>query len=361
MRSFTLFVLLLASTGALGGPSGLPENWQRVNALAIDPKDPRILYLDMVTENRGGGLFKSTDGGSTWQALPRKAGGPGSNGIEDSPGMVLTLVVSPLKPGTLFAGTFSGLFKSTNRGLEWAAMEVGKVDQARRDSRPLAVSVLLFDPKNSTTLYAGTEEGVFRSTDEGLHWTPLPAGPVVTEFGMDAAELEVSALVADPTRSGTLYAVGQAGIYKTVDDGSSWHLIDKGLRVEEFSPGVEALAVDPQSPQVLLASTGEGLFRSADGGESWSLREDGIESEVRLLAFEPGNSAMVYAGTGGALLRSDNGGESWMRLLVEGVTTLVFDPRDPATIYAGTDTGLFKSTNRGESWISAGRGLAGTP
>ena len=386
VRFLACLTLFVAGAGALGGFQGLPENWQRINALAIDPHDPRILYLDVITERRGGGLFKSTDGGSTWQALPKSASSPGSSGLEDPSGMmVLGLVVSPLKPDTLFAGTLAGSFKSTDGGRSWAPMEPVRIDRPQKGPKNVTLSGLQFDPANPKTLYARTGEGLLKSTDEGLHWTLLRIEPVVTEIeqegsesqledpefdplrpttfymGLEDPENQVGDLVLDPHRPATLYALTGGGLFKTRDAGSSWRLIGKGVAIEEPFADIQVLAIDPHSPKLLLAGAEEGLFKSVDEGETWSPWGQGLESPFNLLAFDPEKPGVVYAVAGGSLLRSENAGETWSRIREGGATAFAFDPRNPATIYVGTDAGLFKSTDRGETWTSASRGLPGTP
>lgn len=385
VRFLAWLALLVAGAGALGGFQGLPENWQRINALAIDPHDPRILYLDVITERRGGGLFKSTDGGSTWQALPKSASSPGSSSLEDSSGMmVLTLVVSPLKPETLFAGTYGGHFKSTDGGRSWAPMEPVRIDRPQKGPMNVTLSGLQFDPANPKTLYARTGEGLLKSTDAGLHWTLLRIEPVVSEIepedsesqledpefdplrphtfymGLEDTENQVGDLVLDPHRPATFYALTGGGLFKTHDAGSSWRLIGKGLAIEEPFADIQALAIDPHSPKLLLAGAEEGLFKSVDEGETWS-PWGGLESPFGLLAFDPEKPGVVYAVAGGGLLRSENAGKTWSRIREGGATAFAFDPRNPATIYVGTDAGLFKSTDRGETWTSASRGLPGSP
>jgi photosystem II stability/assembly factor-like uncharacterized protein len=363
VRFLACLALLVAGTGALGGFQGdLPENWQRINALAIDPHDPRILYLDVITERRGGGLFKSTDGGSTWQALPKSASSPGSSSLNDPSGMmVLALVVSPLKPDILFAGTLVGPFKSTDGGKSWTPIESGMIDRSKKGPTNVTVSGLQFDPANPKTLYAGTEAGVFRSTDEGLHWTLLRAEPVADKLGLEDPEIQVGEPVFDPRWPETFYTPAEGGLLKTSDAGSSWRLIGKGLTIEEPIAYVQALAIDPHSPKVLLAGNEEGLFKSVDEGETWSPWGESIDAEFSFLVFDPEKPGVVYAGLRGALLRSENAGATWSKIRGDDPAAFAFDPRNPATIYVGTYTGLFKSTDRGETWTSASRGLPGTP
>jgi photosystem II stability/assembly factor-like uncharacterized protein len=158
-----------------------------LSALAIDPRTPSTLYAGTGSYiNRiidGYGIFKSIDGAMSWQAV--------NTGLSNR--VVLALAINRTAPGTLYAGTEGGVFKSTDAGATWNT--TGLTDTS--------VGSLAIDPIRPRTLYAATYgEGVFKSTDAGATWGALNAGLTVTE---------VNALAIDPITPGILYAGTQGG------------------------------------------------------------------------------------------------------------------------------------------------------
>jgi photosystem II stability/assembly factor-like uncharacterized protein len=202
------------------------------------------------------------------------------------------LVVDPDTPTTLYAGTDQGLFKSTDGGGTWYETIANFL------SRPDNI-VLVIDPSTPTTLYAGACSegsgicGVYKSTDGGSTWnettTGLPSNRHVTD------------LVIDPSTPTTLYAgidiissfVG--GIYKSIDGGESWSDASTGLPPYYRSNYVSSLAIDPDTPATLYAGINNmgggvvaGVFKSTDGGSTWSEMNTGLTSQaVYTLAIDP--------------------------------------------------------------------------
>ena len=108
--------------------------------------------------------------------------------------------------------------------------------------------VLAIDPQKPSTLYAGTDHGVFKSTDGGAAWSAVNTG--LPSTGVDA-------LAIDPATPSTLYAGGGGGVFKSTDGGAAWSAINTGLT----TPWVGALAIDPVTPSTLYAGTwGGGVF-----------------------------------------------------------------------------------------------------
>jgi photosystem II stability/assembly factor-like uncharacterized protein len=122
-----------------------------------------------------------------------------------------------------------------------------------------------------------------------------------------------------PTRDGVIYMGGDvAGVYKSVDHGRHWRLINNGL----VNYAVYSLAVDRMSPQTVYAATEGGLCKSTDGGEHWKVLPRTGPKELRLtgernrsvrnIAVDPTNSSVVYAGSpSGKIYKSTDGGQNW--------------------------------------------------
>ena len=210
------------------------ESWQGlmddlpidlVTTIAADPVNPQTLYLGLEQ-----GLYKSTDGGGHWTAL--------QNGLPLERVFPKSVVADPSRPQTLYLGTlFSGVYKSTDGGASWRASGAG----ANRFVRMIAI-----DPKNQTTLFAATDVGLYKSTDAAANWhaTGLMAGPNDVYF--------VHNVVLDPSIPSTLYAGTRNGVMKSTDGGASWTALTNGFT---RSLDIMALAIDPVNPQTLYAAT----------------------------------------------------------------------------------------------------------
>jgi photosystem II stability/assembly factor-like uncharacterized protein len=142
------------------------------------------------------------------------------------------------------------------------------------------VSALALDPQSPDTLYAGTvDNGVFKSTDAGGRWSAINAG---------LGDLRITELAIDPQSVSTLYAgTSSGGVFKSIDAGGSWSAINAGLNYVTASIG--ALAIDPQVPATLYAGTSSGgVFKSTDGGSIWVAASAGLPGlGITTLAIDP--------------------------------------------------------------------------
>jgi photosystem II stability/assembly factor-like uncharacterized protein len=367
-------------------------------ALVIDPSNPNTIYAGFLSSRDfpfgGAGLFKSRDGGATWQPI--------SDGLS---GDVMTVAIDRSSSSTIYAGSNRGVFKSTNGALNWSAVTRG-MD---------AVSVRTLAVAHANTMYAGTDLGVFKSTDGGTSWSASGLNP--SAFGLPSYE-GVSGLVLDPNNSDTIYACISGaghGVFKSIDGGASWvfkrsaasFLEDGGFFamaidpinsniiyasgfanyydntyyfVEKSNDGGEnwteilnnqtgPLLVDSDNPNTIYLGLWHSVGKSIDGGATWNYFTNGLPaSSINQLALDPGNSNTIYAATGHqgyeqdhdtGVFKSTDGGESWNGVGPSAIVlALAIDPSQPKTIYAGTlGKGVFKTTDGGESWSSFNTGL----
>jgi photosystem II stability/assembly factor-like uncharacterized protein len=310
-----------------GGPQG-----GTVNALAIDPSAPATLYAGTTL-----GVFKSTNRGTNWTAVNSGLRIPNS----ETPASVNALAIDPATPTTVYAGTYQGVFKSTDRGTNWIFVNF-----------PSSVNSLAIDPSVTGTLYAGTPFGVLKSTDGGTNWiyvnSGLRPGPV-------------NSLAIDPSVPGTLYAGTFSGVFKSTNGGTSWTSVNSGLTVTNI---VATIVIDPSTPTTLYAGIPRaGVFKSINGGTSWTPINAGLTATIVVsLAIDPSAPATLYTGTldGGAFESSD-GGASWTAvnagLTPQAANVLAIDPSTPTTLYVGNWLGVFMSSNRGTSWTAVNVGL----
>jgi len=339
-----------ADAGATWALSGTGLAATRVQTIAIDPATTSTLYAGTLTPNGvpSVGIFKSTDSGATW--VPADAGifdpvtGTGPVDVE-------SIAIDPHNSSILLAGTlFSEVFRSVDGGANWQSVTFGG------NSIGLQTSSIVFDPTNSSKVYAATSSGLLRSSDGGSTWG----------FAGNAG-VPFYALAIDPTTPATLYA-GDAtgsGIWKSTDSGSHWATANVSLPGSAGSrPFITALAVDPSHPATVYAATfGNGLFVSTNGAGSWAQASSGIrDSRVASITFAPGQSSTLYAGTyGGGVYRSADGAQSWtpanIGLVASLIGAVVPDPSTAGRVFAATSDGVAVSGDFGATWTDASQGL----
>jgi|GEM_PF-2381641 len=261
-----------------------------------------------------------------------------------------------------------GVFRSLDGGRSWQPAESGMTGV-------LDLQTLARNPADPETLWAGSPaHGVLRSRDGGRTWETWNDGlseGLSKGIGGNPSGVSVKALRAVPGPGGTiLYAGSIEGRVWRRDarasgaaGGERWHPAG-----EPLGPPIFVLAADPRDPSRMWAGTAGGLFRSVDGGDSWSEASDGLPSRfVKGVAASPVTPDEVWAGTGAGAARSVDGGRTWQPLEestsglppVE-VRIFVFDRDDPARMWAGSAEGLFTSFDGGESWQPDESGLPQT-
>lgn len=307
---------------------------QPASVVAVDGSAGRFLM------GTGEGVAESDDNGQTWNTADL--------GLGTFP--ALSVVTSPLDDKTLYAGSWDhGIARSSVSG---GSLQTGWL---RTAPPPWDVESMAVDSKG-TTVYAGTGNGVWISTDSGADWvesTQLNGG-------------EVAAMAADPSQPGTVYAaiygatVIVGGLWRSTDSGSSWQRIDAGLDRHTFT----ALAITVHPHEIWLAIDGEGVTVSSAQTINWG--PAGGSQRTDALAVDPEGS--VFAGactnTGGVLYRSSASG--WSRLdaglNASCVTGLATDPTVINLVYASTlADGVFVSNNGGTSWSPMDSGLPSGP
>ena len=198
------------------------------------------------------------------------------------------------------------------------------------------ITSLVADPgPTSATLYAGTKnEGLFKSTDGGVHWTAVNTG-----LGIDIANLSITALVMDPDSPNTLYAGTVSGhLFKTATGGVSWFTMTPSW----VGSPIYALAIrkHPGSPTTVYASKAGVVYKSTDGGVTWTFASNGVSTVQTLLA--PSTTwPVVYAGTSSdGVYANMTDGTDWIPFN-SGLATAPIQSLavDGGLLYAATDVG----------------------
>lgn len=296
-------------------------------------------------------VYKSVDGAANWSNDNYGLGGINAPSAGNPTPGASALVIHPTQTSTVYAATAAGVFKTTNGGRTWFATNTGL---------PTAgVGALLIDPSTPTTLYATisnfTDNGVYKSTDGGATWNRRSNG-----LGTSA----ITGIVIDPTTPNTLYAsidgccAAVTRIYKTTDGADNW------VPVGSSPPLVPmALTIDPLNPSTLYVSDAANpgtVFRSTNSGATW--QPLGTITFARSFAVSPLTAGVVYAGTDQGIFKSTDSGNSWT-LFSPKIGKIVFDPVSSSTLYlltnpnSFTPEGLLKSTNNGQTFVAMNKGL----
>ncbi len=352
----------------------------RVSDIALDPKNPFAFYVALGT----GGVMKTTDNGVTWDAVFAK----------EAVAAVGAVAVSPADPKVVWVGTGeandrnssswgNGVYRSTDGGSTWTHVGL-------RQSRTIARIVV--HPTDANTAWAaamgdlwrpGGERGLFKTTDGGSTWqavltAPAPYGDRVGcgEVALDPQDPSVlyAALYARQ-RTPWSFAAGPAatdgkdlgGIFKSADGGATWKKLGGGL------PGMTGrigLDVHRKDPRIVVAivqsdeggsadfreveSKRGGVFRSEDGGATWT-RTSPLDprpfyfSQIRI---DPEDQKRVFV-LGFSAHVSEDGGRSFREDLFSKIHpdwhAMAIDGRDPQRIVVGTDGGLYQTYNRGKT------------
>lgn len=242
--------------------TGLGDNMQ-LTAIVITPGDNSKIYAG----TQGGGVYKSTNSAGNWT--------PFNSNLDNLNVIALTLSESDQ---ILFAGTLGGggAFKTQTEAAEWE-----KVLTA------IVVEAVLVSPHNHLTVFAGTNGGLFLSTDGGETFPATPVQSITTR---------VTAIASDPVHEGTFYVGTQSeGLYKTIDNAETWSQVNEGLS----DLYITTLVVSENTPQILYAGTNSGeIYRTGNGGNSWTSVSTGLPAgAVAALAAKPGDQEIVFAGT----------------------------------------------------------------
>jgi photosystem II stability/assembly factor-like uncharacterized protein len=330
----------------------------RLVSATVDPNDPMTVYA--VTTS---GLFRSTNGGDIWEALPNSpVGGASPAGIAVDPADSRVLYAS------LSGGNVSGVYRSSDRGATW-----------NRTSLRDPAFTLLFDPVDASRLFALTIAGLQVTLDRGESWRRLARGHQPYRLAIDSADSNLLYIIAGgfafrssdggetvtpidansvrgyvdtivASASGVVLTGSGRGVYRSEDAGRAWKTANLGIR-ETFVP---SLAVDPADPAVVFAASGQGIYSTRDRGQSWEGPVAGSPAAT-VVAIDPSNRSTLYA-SGRGVHKSTDGGQTWQDKtpLVDGrladyIADLVIDPNDARRVLAAYDS-VYRSLDGAESW-----------
>ncbi|HJT15813.1 MAG TPA: hypothetical protein VJ853_00420 [Thermoanaerobaculia bacterium] len=353
----------------------------RIDDFAVVESNPDIVYVGSAS----GGVFKTVNGGITWEPL-----------FDDQATSTIgDITIAPSDPSIVWVGSGeannrqssswgNGVYKSTDGGKTWTRMGLEKT---------MAIGRIVINPSDPNIVYVAAggnlwgpspDRGVYKTTDGGKTWTKVL-------FVND--DTGVSDIIMDPTSPGTLLAAAYqrrrtvfgyngsgpgSAIYKTTDGGATWKKVEKGLpwdpdaklgpagddetatdkSIERQQTGRIGLDFYRKNPNVVYAvveNAEGGVFRSEDRGETWTKMSstDPRGSYYSQIRVDPNNDQRIWV-CGAQMYVSDDGGRTFRTNVVTRIHgdfhALWIDPNDSNLMLAGSDGGIHISRDRGLHW-----------
>ena len=343
--------------------------------LLVDLRDSKTIYASGHRHKAPGGFFRTTDGGATWKESKELKGEA-----------IQAMTQSDFDPNILWVGTVNGVWMSKNSGADW--------EKPVSTSTPVNVDVVTMDPRNTSTIYAGTWWRAYKTTDAGKNWRLIKNGMI--------DDSDVFAINLDPRNPDHVVASACSGIYESQNGGELWKKIQG---IPSQSRRTRDILQNPSIAGSIYAATTEGFWMSSNSGVSWSITTS-RDLEINSIAVHPDEPNRIFIGTnnygvmvsndggrnfvpasgnftsrftyfvqpdakqpnrlyaathnvatgGGFFFVSSDGGQTWQQgkgLDVIRVRPFVLkqDDSNPSMMYLGTNVGIFKSIDRGNSWL----------
>jgi photosystem II stability/assembly factor-like uncharacterized protein len=327
-------------------------NWHRLaklgnddgfvlDSIVVNSADPATIYVGAWKNSVDGGLWVSHDRGKSWTEPAQLKGQP-----------VHALAEAPSDPRILYAGTLEGVFRSSDGGTTWAQI-------SPPDSHEIhEIESLAVDPGDADTVYAGTWHLPWKTTDAGKTWHNIKQGLIV--------DSDVFSIIVDPERTHTVYLSACSGIYKSENAGALFRKI-QGIPSE--ARRTRSLMQDPEHRDVVYAGTTEGLYKTVNAGKDFTRMTD-TDVVVNAVYVDPGDSNRVLLATDrGGVLTSEDGGATFtpsnQGISERKVAAVLVDKDNPELLYAGVVNdkkygGVFRSSDGGGRWEQLGSGLDGS-
>ncbi len=294
-----------------------------IGALAVAPSNPNTIYVGSGEGLRrpdlsvGNGIYKSTDAGRTWKHLD----------LHDAQ-QIASIIVDPKDPDRVFVAAQGhpygpneqrGVFRSLNGGQTWQKVlykdeNVGAVD-------------LVFDPRNSHVIFAGMwasrrppwttdgsyggpGSGLYKSTDGGGSWRQITKG-LPTEAD-DLGRIGLAVSPSDPDRMYALVDAGKkTGVYRSDDAGESWQLVNTEERVSGRGDDFACVRVDPRNKDVIYVAN-TSTYRSTDAGRNFTaIKGAPGGDDYHTIWINPENPGIIALAVDQGATISVNGGQTW--------------------------------------------------
>lgn len=356
------------------------KNWRQSNTnftsrftYSITPDNERPDRLYAITRNvgsSGGFFFYTDDRGQNWQQAKNL------DVIRVTPSVVLQ---DRVDPNVIYLGTNVGVFRSPDRGLTWTLFappkprstpKKGIASKTKAPVKPTVVAppvvptgpvvipaltedvqVLAYSEDGKNTIFAGTDGGLYRSTDISKGWEKVLLGEGINE--------SILAFHTSPKSPDTIWlGTAMSGVVVSRDGGTTWQKING---VPQDVP-ISSIATDPQRPERVYVGSTQAFWLSRDGGKTWNRRGGNLPlGNFTSILINPLNTDEIYISSSlesdGGIFYSSDTGMKWKRLDSKDmpipsrrVWAMFFDRQDPNRIYAAShSSGVYRIERRPET------------
>jgi len=338
----------------------------RVDDFAVVESDPRVIYVGAAA----GGVFKTVNGGQSWQAIFENQSNPSIGDLALAPSNPSILYVGTGEPNNRQSSSWgNGVYKSMDGGATFTHLGLEQTHHIGR---------IVVHPTDPNTVYVAAQgdlwgpskdRGVYRSTDGGAHWTQV----LFIDENTGANDIAI-----DPQSPNILYATAyerrrtvfgfngggpHSGVYRSTDGGTTWtklggQTLGRGLPTNG-DIGRCALDIYRKNPNIVYAliehQTQGGVYRSEDKGVTWTRMGDtnprpSYFSQIRV---DPNNDQKLWLG-GVNIYMSEDGGRTFVQTRFRGVHSDVhgiwIDPSDSDHLLSGNDGGVWVTWDAGRNW-----------
>lgn len=319
---------------------------QQVASIVIDPADPDRVFVAALGHPYGAnperGVYRSLDGGTTWSKVLYRDENTGAVDLAFDPTdpTVVYAVLWAARQGPWeydngYAGPGSGLFKSTDGGTTWHQIGGGLPTPAEGLGR-IGIGIAPSDPHRMYALVEAPKGGLFRSNDAGDHWIKVDSEERVYGRGNDFADV-----VVDPRDANTIF-VANTSMYRSTDAGVHFTAVKGAPGGDDY----HTIWIDPLHPGTMLLGVDQGATLTVNGGRTWSSWYNQPTAQIYHVAADDRFPYWVYggqqeSGSAGVASRSDYGEitfRQWHPVGLEEYGYAAPDPLHPGIVYGGKVT-----------------------
>lgn len=288
--------------------------------LEVNPQDSQIVFAGA----QGKGLIRSFDSGNSWRGLPR-----GSLGATSS---VLSLAIDPKNPKNLYLASYFGargrilksedmgenfrevfvahadkiivsqieidnydsmiLFASTSGGLFLESRDFGVSWQVIKNFEE-PIQKFIINPKDTREIYLSLDkEGLFKSSDKGLTWKELT--PNLEKLYSKYELGKIQEISVDFLSPNSIYVGAGSKLFRSLNGGESFEEIKSFVVGKEYE--ISTILIDPADSSKIYVSGGAQLYKSVDGGKQWIVKKLETKKNIKALKIDPNNSSVIYVG-----------------------------------------------------------------